>query len=139
MPYPFSLLSYQGNFIYLQHFSLVGQQVSIVLISQNEWLNLSYNLLKWFHIYFLLICYTLRNFSIIILVSHFTKYLPLLHTLGEGNGNPLQYSCLESSMDREAWWVHAVAKSRTLLHSIHTHTNTHRYIPQLPIFYCYFD
>ena len=23
---------------------------------------------------------------------------------GEGNGNPLQYSCLENSMDREAWW-----------------------------------
>ena len=26
-------------------------------------------------------------------------------SLGEGNGNPLQYSCLESSMDREAWQV----------------------------------
>ena len=24
---------------------------------------------------------------------------------GEGNGNPLQYSCLESSMDRRAWWA----------------------------------
>ena len=24
---------------------------------------------------------------------------------GEGNGNPLQYSCLENSMSREAWWV----------------------------------
>ena len=23
---------------------------------------------------------------------------------GEGNGNPLQYPCLENSMDREAWW-----------------------------------
>ena len=23
---------------------------------------------------------------------------------GEGNGNPLQYSCLENPMDREAWW-----------------------------------
>ena len=30
---------------------------------------------------------------------------------GEGNGNPLQYSCLENSMDRGAWWaVHGVAK-----------------------------
>ena len=31
---------------------------------------------------------------------------------GEGNGNPLQYSCLENPMDREAWWatVHGVAK-----------------------------
>ena len=35
--------------------------------------------------------------------------------LGEGNGNPLQYSCLENSMDRGTWWatVLGVAKSRT--------------------------
>ena len=34
---------------------------------------------------------------------------------GEGNGNPLQYSCLENSKDREDWWatVHGVAKSQT--------------------------
>ena len=34
--------------------------------------------------------------------------------LGVGNGNPLQYSCLENPMDREAWWatVHVVAKSQ---------------------------
>ena len=33
---------------------------------------------------------------------------------GEGNGNPLQYSCLENPMDRGAWWaaVHEVAGSR---------------------------
>ena len=33
----------------------------------------------------------------------------------EKNGNPLQYSCLENSMDRGDWWalVHGVAKSRT--------------------------
>ena len=36
---------------------------------------------------------------------------------GEGNGNPLQYSCLENPMEGEAWWatVHGVAKSRTRL------------------------
>ena len=34
---------------------------------------------------------------------------------GEGNGNSLQYSCLENPMDGAAWWapVHGVAKSRT--------------------------
>ena len=33
----------------------------------------------------------------------------------EGHGNPLQYSCLENSMDRVAWWstVHGVAKCQT--------------------------
>ena len=36
---------------------------------------------------------------------------------GEGNGNPLQYSCLENPMDGGAWWatVYGVAKSRTRL------------------------
>ena len=36
---------------------------------------------------------------------------------GEGNGNPLQYSCLENSMDWGAWWatVHGVAKNWTQL------------------------
>ena len=36
---------------------------------------------------------------------------------GEGNGNPLQYSCLENPLDRGAWWatVHWVTKSRTRL------------------------
>ena len=37
--------------------------------------------------------------------------------MGEGNGNPLQYSCLENPVDRGAWWavVHGVAKSQTQL------------------------
>ena len=32
---------------------------------------------------------------------------------GEGNDNPLQYSCLENAMDRGAWWatVHGIAES----------------------------
>ena len=36
---------------------------------------------------------------------------------GEGNENPLQYTCLENPMDREAWWaaVHGVTKSLTQL------------------------
>ena len=38
---------------------------------------------------------------------------------GVGNGNPLQYSCLENSMDRVAWWaiVYGVAKSWTCLNN----------------------
>ena len=34
---------------------------------------------------------------------------------GEGNGNLLQYSCLENPMDRGAWWatIHGVAKNQT--------------------------
>jgi len=41
---------------------------------------------------------------------------------GEGNGSPLQYSCLENPMDRGAWWaiVPGVAKSQTWTWCIHT-------------------
>ena len=40
-----------------------------------------------------------------------------LSCIGEGNGNPLQCSCLENPRDRGAWWaaVHGVAQSRTRL------------------------
>ena len=42
----------------------------------------------------------------------------LIYTqIEEGNGSPLQYSCLENPMDRGAWWaaVHRVAQSQTRL------------------------
>ena len=43
---------------------------------------------------------------------------------GEGNGNPLQHSCLENSMDREAWWatIHGVMKLDTDEWLTHTQT-----------------
>ena len=55
---------------------------------------------------------------------------------GEGNGTPLQYSCLENPMDGGAWWatVHAVAKSQIRLsdftftfhfHALERETATH--------------
>ena len=45
---------------------------------------------------------------------------------GEGNGNPLQYSCLENSVDREAWWLQSMgSQSRTRLSNSHTHIHTH--------------
>ena len=43
--------------------------------------------------------------------------------VGEWNGNPLQYYCVENPMDRGAWWatVHRVAKSQTRLSEEHEH------------------
>ena len=43
------------------------------------------------------------------------KRLSMHACIGEGNGNPLQYSCLENPRDRGAWWaaVHGVAQSQT--------------------------
>ena len=58
------------------------------------------------------------------LVAQMVKHLPAMREtqvqslgwqdlLGEGNGNPLQYSCLENPMDRGAWWATGVTTSRT--------------------------
>ena len=45
---------------------------------------------------------------------------------GKGNDNPLQYSCLENSMDRGTWWatVHGVTES-DMTECVRTHTHTH--------------
>ena len=45
----------------------------------------------------------------------FLKYQDYMLIIGEGNGNPLQYSCLENLRDGGAWWaaVNGVAQSRT--------------------------
>ena len=44
---------------------------------------------------------------------------------GEGNGNPVQYSCLENPMGREAWWatVHWGHKESDTTECVHTHTH----------------
>ena len=41
---------------------------------------------------------------------------------GEGNGNPLQYHCLENLMDRKAWWAtaHGATESQTQLNQLST-------------------
>ena len=58
-----------------------------------------------------------NSFKIIICNIILQWFNHLIVAIGEGNGNPLQYSCLENSMDRGAWWaaVHGVAKSWTWL------------------------
>ena len=65
-------------------------------------------------------CYSLLQ--MISLVAQRVKHLPTMQetrirSSGEGNGNPLQYSCLENPMDGEDCWaiVHGVVKSRTRL------------------------
>ena len=49
--------------------------------------------------------------------SFFPLFFTSLHSHGEGNGTPLQYSCLENPVDGGAWWasVHGVAEDGTRL------------------------
>ena len=53
-----------------------------------------------------------------------------VYITGKGHDNPLQYSCLENSMDRGAWrsTVHRVTKSWTRLKRLSMHTHMHGYI-----------
>ena len=50
-----------------------------------------------------------------------------LSCIGEGNGNRLQYSCLENPRDGEAWWdaAYGVAQSRTQLKRLSSSSSTH--------------
>ena len=56
-----------------------------------------------------------------------------LSCIGEGNGNPLQCSCLENSRDGGAWWaaIYGVAQSRTRLKRLSSSSSI--YIPELAI------
>ena len=53
----------------------------------------------------------------IVYLHKFPKLDVFMNFLGEGDGTPLHYSCLENPMDRGAWWaaVHGVTKSQTRL------------------------
>ena len=55
--------------------------------------------------------------NVLLDLSSWRLRLRLYQGLREGNGTPLQYSCLENPMDGGAWWaaVHGVAKSQTRL------------------------
>ena len=58
-------------------------------------------------------------------------------SFGGGNGNPLQYSCLENSVDRKAWWatVHGTAKNQTQLSTHASHIRTAVIIIKIPALY----
>ena len=58
-----------------------------------------------------------KEYQHIIMVYDSGSTPGLQRPLGEGNGYPLQYSCLGNPMDRGAWWAteHGVANSQTQL------------------------
>ena len=54
----------------------------------------------------------------------FSILLPVICLNGEGNGNPLQYSCLENPMDRGAWQA-TIHRLQRVRHDCATNTHTH--------------
>ena len=60
------------------------------------------------------------------------KRLSMHACIGEGNGNPLQCSCLENTRDRETWWaaVYGVAQGRTQLKQL---SSTNSILTQKPL------
>ena len=65
---------------------------------------------------------------------HFLSIVPF----GEGNGNPLQCSCLENPMDGGAWWAAVYGgcrESYTTEQLTHTHTHTLRRLRDQQVFY----
>ena len=85
------------------------------------WILLPFTALSWKYVFFIGVNLTVGKASLVV---QMIKSLPATRDLGsipgsgrspEGNGNPLQYSCLDSFMDREAWYaiVPRVAKNWT--------------------------
>ena len=76
----------------------------------SKWLFIHKNLTKFFTVL------PLSIYTWVSLVAQLVKNLPAMWD-GEGNGTPLQYSCLGNPMDGGAWWaaVHGVSKNQTQL------------------------
>ena len=68
------------------------------------------------------------------------KWLSMHACTGEGNGNPLQCSCLENPRDGGAWWaaVYGVAQSRTRLKRLSSSSSSNLYPVSFVIFLLYF-
>ena len=119
------------NFYFTLSFVAVIQSLNHVWLFVNPWtiahqaslsITISRSLLKFMSIKLvmpsnpLVLCHPLLLLpSIFPSIRVFSNELAL--HIGEGNDNPLQYSCLENPMDRGAWWaaVHGVARSQTRL------------------------
>ena len=114
---PFLLSSPSGTPILWLSVSLILSQSSLKLSSLKTFF-LSHSLSLFFFCSGWVISAALSSILLIhSTVSSNILLIPFSVFYWEGNGIPLQYSCLENPMDRGAWWaaVHGIAKSRTWL------------------------
>ena len=87
------------------------------------WMHPSNSLLSHDVLFCVCASFSLSKFFISIKTQSYWDRVCPNAILGEGNGNPLQYSCLENPVDGGAWWalVHRVAQSRTWLKQLSMH------------------
>ena len=99
-----------GHFFY---YLIFREKIIKLFYNKNKYFNFEKSFLRAFEI-----SSTITSSRIIVVT------MPIL---GEGNGNPLQYSRLENPVDRGAWWasVHRVAQSRTWLKRLSMHACMH--------------
>ena len=64
------------------------------------------------HLHVRVVCLTLDGKASAYKAADLGSIPGLGRSPGEGNGNPLQCSCLENSMDRGAWWVQSMGSQR---------------------------
>ena len=84
------------------------------------------NILAWRNLW------TVEPGGLLSIGSHswtWLKWLSMHECIGEGNGNPLQYSCLENPRNRGAWWAATcgVAQSRTQLKRLSSSSSSRRF------------
>ena len=67
-------------------------------------------------IFYVFFSFGIKSLNVKLSLKMMAKYIHMLY-IREGNGTPLQYSCLENPMDRGAWWaaVHGVTESQMWL------------------------
>ena len=75
----------------------------------------------------------------VVIYASMVYFLNIVNTGNrEGNGNPLQYSCLETPRDRGAWRaaVYGVSQSQTRLKRLGSSSNTGKIILNFKIYHC---
>ena len=96
----------------------MGRLISLIAVIISQYIHTSkHQVIHLEYINILFVNYTSTKLASACNVGYPGLIPGLGRAPGEGNGNPLQYSCLENPMDRGAWeaTVHGVAKSRTQL------------------------
>ena len=116
----FAHSSLYHSFFYEDHRSFSSFRLVLLFYENHIWFKGERRIFRYVYIYIYIHTYIYTHTHIYVYThththTHICVYIYIYFR--EGNGTPLQYSCLENPMDGGAWWaaVHGVTKSRTRL------------------------